>query len=122
VGFTSARSGHCQQGESHGHQADPGSLALAELEAEEALGEHRQEDESAREHRLADRDRGRRERGHVQDERPHRHAPNRCSTTSSESTATASVGGEFRRSPSAALTPSNPMNSPSRRASVSPSV
>jgi hypothetical protein len=53
-------------------QADPGPLATAELEAEEALGEHRQEDEASREHRLADRDRGKGERRAVQGERGYR--------------------------------------------------
>jgi hypothetical protein len=58
-----------------GFEADPDPLATAELEAEEALGEHRQEDEAAREHRLADRDRGKGERDDVQGERRSRHAP-----------------------------------------------
>ena len=56
-------------------EADPGPLAAAELEAEEAFGEHRQEDETSREHRLADRDRGKGERGHVQGERHRRDGP-----------------------------------------------
>ena len=39
------------------HQDDPDPLATAKIEPEEALGEHREEDEAARQHRLADRDR-----------------------------------------------------------------
>ena len=64
-----------QQAERDRHQADPDPLATAQLEAEEALGEHREEDEPAREHRLPDRDRGERERCHVQGEGHRRHAP-----------------------------------------------
>ena len=75
VGLSSAPSGQRQQGERDRDEADPGPLAAAEIEAEEALGEHREEDEASREHRLADRDRGKRERGDVQGERHRRDGP-----------------------------------------------
>ena len=75
LGSSFAPASQRQQGERDRHQADPDPLATPQLEAEEALGEHRQEDEASGEHRLADRDRGKRERGHVQRERYRRHAP-----------------------------------------------
>jgi hypothetical protein len=74
-GSFSAPAGHRQQAERGRHHADPDPLATVQLEAEEALGEHRKEDQASREHRLADRERGERERGHVQRERHGRHAP-----------------------------------------------
>jgi hypothetical protein len=75
VGFASAPASQRQRAERDRYQADPEPLTTAQLEAEEALGEHRQEDQASREYRLADRDRGERERGHVQRERHRRHRP-----------------------------------------------
>ena len=53
----------------------PDPLAPAQLEAEEALGQHGQEHQAAGKHGLADRDRGQRQCGHVEGERHRRHAP-----------------------------------------------
>jgi hypothetical protein len=64
-----------QQNERDRHQADPDPLATPQFKAEEALGEHREEDQTSREHRLSDRDRGEAERGNVQRERHRCHAP-----------------------------------------------
>ena len=64
-----------QQDERDRHQGDPDPLATPQLEAEEALGEHREEDQTSGEHRLSDRDRGEAERGDVQRERHRGHAP-----------------------------------------------
>ena len=67
-------------GQSDDHQpgrgdrdADP--LSSSELKAEEALGEHREEDEPARQDRLHDRQRGERERADVQTPGHDRHDP-----------------------------------------------
>ena len=75
LGSFSAPPGHRQQRQRDRHHADPDPLASPQLEAEETLGEHGEEDEAASEHRLADRDRGEGEGGHVQRERHRRDAP-----------------------------------------------
>ena len=58
---------------SRDRHADP--LPPPETKAEEALGEHREEDEPAGEHRLHDRQRREREGTHVQPPREDRHDP-----------------------------------------------
>jgi hypothetical protein len=71
----SAAAGQCQQRERDRHQADPDPLAPAEFEAEEALGEHGEKDETSRQYRLADREWSEAECGNVQRERHRRDAP-----------------------------------------------
>ena len=50
----SAPAGQGQRAERDRYQADADPLATAQFEAEEALGEHHQEDKASGEHRLAD--------------------------------------------------------------------
>ena len=75
VGSSSAPAGQREDAQRGSHHADPDPLASSQLEAEEALGEHRQKDKASGEHRLADRDRGKRERRDVQRKRSRRHHP-----------------------------------------------
>jgi len=71
----SRASGERHQAQRDRHQADPDPLATFQREPEEALGQHGEKDESSREHRLADRERGKGERRDVQRKRHHRHTP-----------------------------------------------
>jgi hypothetical protein len=73
--FAAPSTGQRQQRERDRHDTDPDPLATAQLHPEEAVCEHRQEDQASREHRLTDRDRCERQRGHVQRERHHGNAP-----------------------------------------------
>ena len=56
-----------------GGEADSRPLAVAELEAEDAVGEHGEEHQPAGDHGLDERERRERERGHVEDPGAERH-------------------------------------------------
>ena len=56
-----------QQDEAEGRQAEAEPLPRADLEAEHAVGHDGEEHEAAGEDRLDDRQRGQRDRGHVED-------------------------------------------------------
>src|SRR5215216_3278536 len=64
-----------EEPQADGDQRDTDPLASAELEAEEALGEHGEYDETAGDHGLSQRQRRERERPHVERPTHHRDRP-----------------------------------------------